>query len=69
MNQENLEAIARQLVRMRRCVGGLLASLNQLVPVIDIALKQFDPKCRKCFLDLGLLTECRCRSTESVPDR
>jgi hypothetical protein len=50
---------------MRRSAHGLLTTLNQLVPVIDIALQQFDPKCRKCFLDLGLLSECRCTPLKS----
>jgi hypothetical protein len=65
VKQENLEMMAKQLVRMRRSAHGLLTTLNQLVPVIDIALQRFDPKCRKCFLDVGLLSDCRCTPLKS----
>lgn len=70
MQDEKLEMIAKQLVRMRRQAGGLLSTLNHLLPVINIALDQFRPKCRVCFANQGLLNECQCdtRKTYNAVD-
>ena len=50
MKMEHLEALALQLVRMRRTVNGLLTTLNALSPAIEIAIQQLEPKCRRCLL-------------------
>ena len=65
MKQEHLEALALQLVRMRRTVNGLLTTLNALSPPIEIAIQQLEPTCRTCLLNHGLLNECRCKDQES----
>jgi hypothetical protein len=61
MKMQHLEALALQLVRMRRTVNGLLTTLNALSPTIELAIQQLEPKCRRCLLNHGVLNECRCK--------
>ena len=49
----NIDVTIKDMISLRRQIRGLLS-------IIDLLLSRYNPICKRCFMDHGMVDECKC---------